>query len=254
VIDLHSHLLPGVDDGSKTVERSVAVLQEMVEHGVTDVCLTPHLAASRVGTGVPETQDRAFAALVARAPAAVHLHRGAEVMLDRPLPENAALLRGITLGGTRYILVEFLPRVAAQTVMQALTLVAATGLVPVLAHPERYSSCTPAAVRWWKETGAMMQVDATALISPGGRGERARHLLADGLADIAAADNHGDDRSLWAGQQALIEQHGELQADLLMNRNPRAILDDGPLTPVPPLILHPSLLQRLRGLLGRGDR
>ena len=139
MIDLHSHLLPGVDDGSRTVEQSVAVLRRMAELGITDVCLTPHLKANDTASAPPPPHEQAFAALRPKAPKLPRLHRGAEVMLDRPLPQDGAALRRITLGGTRYILVEFPRLVAADAVTNALTRVRDGGLVAILAHPERYS-------------------------------------------------------------------------------------------------------------------
>src|SRR5262245_14524395 len=120
MIDLHSHLLPAVDDGSRSAEQSVAVLRRMAELGVTDLCLTPHVRASRADAGPPPAHDAAFAALQAQAPAAPRLHRGAEVMLDQPLTAGGERIRRLTLGGTRYILVEFPPMVAFDTVVRAL--------------------------------------------------------------------------------------------------------------------------------------
>lgn len=246
MIDLHCHLLPAVDDGSRSVVQSVNVLRRWVQDGVTDVCLTPHVLASRAGAGVPESHDAAFAALAAEAPTEIRLHRGAEVMLD--VPVTAAMVRAHTLGGSRYLLVEFPRMIAEEAVRNALSVVARAGLVPLLAHPERYTSCTPAAVHRWRQTGARMQVDATTLASPQARGERARALVRHGLADVIAADNHGDSRALVIGRQALAEAGGSEQAELLSARNPGAILADQPLVQVPPLEIRSSLLQRLRRL------
>lgn len=247
MIDLHSHLLPGVDDGSKSVEQSVTVLRRFAEAGVHAVCLTPHLTVSRAAKGPPQAWDAALGALAAQAPASVALHRGVELMLDRPLTPEVADRR-LTLNGTRYILVEFSRLVADATVQTALAQVARCDLVPVLAHPERYSCCTPEAVRRWKgATGALMQVDATTIVAPRTRGERARQLLAAGLADLLAADNHGDDRSLATAREALRER-GAAQAILLLEQNPAAILADGPTESVPPVRLKDRLLDRIRTL------
>jgi len=252
VIDLHCHLLPGVDDGSRSVQQSVEVLQQMARLGVTDICLTPHALATQAS--VPAAHDAAFEALRVAAPDTVRLHRGAEVMLDRPLPAEVASERRLTLGGTRYILVEFTRLVTFQTVQQALTMVTEIGLRPVLAHPERYLCCRPETVRRCKETGALMQVDATTLLSERGRGERARQLITHGLADLLAGDNHGDDRTLAPGRQALVDHGGAAQADLLTIQNPKAILDDELTSPVPPLSLRGSILRRLRQLFESEDR
>lgn len=250
MIDLHSHLLPAVDDGSRTVEQSVGVLRQMAERGITDVCLTPHLRANETVDAPPARHDEAFAALCAEAPERPRLHRGAEVMLDRPLPLEPERMRGITLGGTRYILVEFPRLVAADALTNALTRVRDAGLVPVLAHPERYGCCSVEAVAFWRSLGARMQVDATTLHSPQARGQRARQLVAAGLADILAGDNHGDERSIAGGADFLHALDGDAQAELLTVRNPGAILQDEPLTDVPPLVIRRTWMQRLRHLLG----
>lgn len=248
MIDLHCHLLPGVDDGSKSVEQSVKVLRAFADDGITAVCLTPHMTVSRAEAGVPQAWDTALGTLAAAAPRRVALHRGVEMMLDRPLTEAAASRR-FTLNGSRYLLVEFTRLVTEIAVQNALTQVARLGLVPVLAHPERYSCCTPEVVRRWKAaTGALMQVDATTIVTPRTRGDRARALLAQGLADLLAADNHGDDRTLATAHEALAER-GRAQAGLLLVENPAAILADGPTEGVPPVRLRESLLDRLKILL-----
>jgi protein-tyrosine phosphatase len=253
VIDLHSHLLPAVDDGSRSVAQSVKVMKEQVARGVTDICLTPHVRAGDLGKVPPEAHEAAYAGLEAAAPPLPRLHRGAEVMLDRPLPPNAPHVRRFTVGGTRYILVEFPRMVAFDTVSTALHRLVEADLLPLLAHPERYTCCSPDAVARWREIGARMQVDATTLLSPQSRGQRARALVVAGLADILAADNHGDDRTIGTGRQFLESQDGAEQADLLTRVNPRAILDDELLLPVPPLELRRSWVQKIRHLLEGGE-
>lgn len=253
MIDLHSHLLPGVDDGSRSVDASVAVLREMAAAGITDLCLTPHLNASLAERGVPQGHHRAFDELLAAAPELPRLHRGVELMLDRPLTRPAAdqaVAAGVTLGRSRFMLVEFPRLVPADTVRTALKQVADLGLKPLLAHPERYSSCSPIAVTRWRETGALMQVDANTLLQPSERGDRARALVSAGLADVLGADNHGDDRTLHAAYRFLAAAGGDAAAELLTVTNPRAILDDGDPLPVPAVSLTAPFAWRLRRMLG----
>ncbi len=252
MIDLHSHLLPGVDDGSRTVEQSVKVLASMAREGITDVCLTPHMKASRAEAGPPLAHEQAFDALRQAAPPTPRLHRGAEVMLDRPLTRPVVLARNLTLNGTRYILVEFPRLVAFDIATTALSQVLELGLLPILAHPERYSCCSVDGVRHWRTLGARMQIDATTLLTGSARGQRARQLVAEGLADILAGDNHGDARSVATGASFLRAQDGAEQVELLAVRNPAAILQDQPLTPVPPIRIRQSWMRRIKEFLEGG--
>jgi protein-tyrosine phosphatase len=245
VIDLHSHLLPGVDDGSRTVEQSVRVLTVLEAGGVATVACTPHLLASNIAGGWPAEYESAWTALNAVLPAGIRLVRGAEVMLDRPIPA-AAGERKVTINGTRYLLVEFARMVPADIVLRALTEVTRLGLVPILAHPERYSSCSVESVRAWRNTGAVIQVDATTITQTRSRSDRARDLLNAGLADILAGDNHGDDRSLATAREWLLAHRGAEQCELLLETNPQAILDDRAVYEVDPLRVRATLWQSMR--------
>jgi len=117
------------------------------------------------------------------------------MMLDRPLSPDAAADRRLTLAGSRYVLVEFTRMVAPTSAYHALAHVASLGLVPVLAHP----SDTPARPLRWRRRGRPPGPCFRWTPTPSRRadpGERARALLAGGLADILAADNHGDSRTV----------------------------------------------------------
>ena len=97
-----------------------------------------------------------------------------------------------------------------------------------------------------------MQVDSTTLLASQARGQRARQLVAEGLADILAGDNHGDERTVATGARFLEAQDGAEQVDLLAVRNPSAILGDLPLSPVPPLRMRQSWMRRIKDFLEGG--
>jgi protein-tyrosine phosphatase len=198
--------------------------------------------------GLPAAHDRAFEALKPVAPPVPALYRGLEVMLDAPLDRTVGQTRRGTLGGSQYILVEFPRMVSRAAVIQALTDVTAVGLIPLVAHPERYNCCTPETVRSWRQLGARMQIDATTLVSSRRRGGRARELVSQGLGDIVAADNHGDGRIISTAFDQLTGRSGSVQAEILATHNPRRILEDGELLPVPPLSLHDSWWQKIRSV------
>lgn len=251
MIDLHTHLLPGVDDGSTTVEQSVEVLERFAEQGVTAVCCTPHLKASETLDPPCDALDDLLAALRDAAPPAVALSRGFEILLDIPRPDLSD--RCLGLAGTRYVLVEFGRLVAADVSVEVLKRVAAQGRLPLLAHPERYQVCTPELAHAWQEAGAVLQVDATTLLADSRRAERARALIQAGCAGIVASDNHGDRRTVFAAVEWLERHGGTHQARLLAVENPAAILADAPVAPVAAVRIRRSLFTQFKDFVIGGE-
>ncbi len=251
MIDLHTHLLPGVDDGSNTVEQSVEVLERFAAQGVTAVCCTPHLRASESVDPPCDALDDLLATLRDAAPLGVALSRGFEILLDIPQPDLSDPCLG--LAGTRYVLVEFGRLVAAEVSVAVLKRVVAQGRVPLLAHPERYQVCTPELGMAWRNAGAVLQVDATTLLAESRRAERARALIQAGCAGIVASDNHGDGRTVYAAVEWL-ERHGAAhQARLLAVENPAAILADAPVAPVGAARIRRSLFTKLKDFVVGGE-
>lgn len=262
MIDLHAHLLPALDDGARTLEQALGVLGRFLEDGVTGVVCTPHVASSQIASGNAETlievRDRKLEELRAFAPDEITLYPGFEIMLDEPLPAHAVGDRRLSLAGSRYYLVEFPHSVVGDLVEQVLHRMTATGIVPIVAHPERYAACSRSTVTRWREAGARMQVDAITVTRPTSRGARARALVGAGLADVIAADNHGDARTLkpavsWMLSRASgvtfppgTAQRTERWVDVLTTTNPRAVVRDDDLVAPPRAKLEESLIEKVR--------
>ena len=124
-----------------------------------------------------------------------------------------------------------------------------SGVVPVVAHPERYFGCTLDTVRAWRDAGAVIQTDATMLLARGPMTALAKSLLGAGLVDCLASDNHGDRRSLSAARIWLEELGATEHAWMLTHGNASRLLTDQPTLPVPPLPLGRSVFRRLGELL-----
>jgi protein-tyrosine phosphatase len=244
VVDLHTHLVPGVDDGARDLRGAVAVLARFAADGVTIVACTPHLRASAVRRAPPRRHAAALSALQAAAPRGLTLVHGWEVMLDEPgvdLTDPA-----LRLGAAPAVLVEFprgpgLPPNAGAELER----ICSSGVVPVVAHPERYPGCTVAELGRWRAAGAVSQGTAATLAAPGRRGDAARALLAAGALDVLASDNHGDGRSL-AAARALLDAEGAGDvAALLTAENPARVLRGERPLPVPPLTVRVGVWARL---------
>lgn len=252
MIDIHTHLLPGVDDGSPNADHSAMVLARMFAEGVRGVVCTPHLDASRAADAPFEAHASLFAELSPRAPAGLVLHQGFEIMLDTSTFDLTDERLG--LGGSRARLVEFPRRGLPPNATDQLLRIRSQGLVPVVAHPERYRGCSTETIATWREFGAVIQCDAIALLGTGPMTEFARAMLGAGQVDILASDNHGDRRSLalavvWLGGIGAAAQAGVLSAD-----NPRRLLSGEPLLPVAPVSFRKGVFERLRELVFRPSR
>lgn len=234
LVDLHSHLLPGVDDGSATPARSAEVAEKFWNDGVREICLTPHVPLSETA-GAPRAALLArFAAayealLAATAKSSMRFWRGAEIMINEPPTARHDLGVPLTLGESSAILIEFPSSITSAAVVGTVRALRDRALVPLIAHAERYDCCLPDTVNSWREAGAWIQADATsAAFGAHGRGERARGLLRFGLVDVLAGDNHGDDRSLAAAYHHLVGAGHSAAAAQLCSANPRALLSGAP--------------------------
>lgn len=248
MIDIHTHLLPGVDDGARTPSQSREVLERFAADGVTCVVCTPHLAASEAERMPTDKYRRLHRELCELAPASITLQRGWEIMLDRPgIDLTAPHLR---LGASNALLVEFPRGPLPPGTELELARLRQSGVLPVVAHPERYGGATVDLVRRWRAAGAVIQTDTAYLLGDSARASLARGLLQEGLIDILASDNHGDGRSLASAQAWLIEIGAADASQLLTTVNPEALLSDQRVVPVPPVRLERGMFARLRELVG----
>jgi len=249
MIDIHTHLLPGVDDGSRTQAQTLGVMQRFVDAGVTCVVCTPHLAASEAAVIPMDRYWRIHREIAEIVPPTLTVQRGWEIMLDRPGVDLTAL--PLRLGTSNAILVEFPRGTLPSGTELELARLRQSGVQPVVAHPERYGGATLELIKAWRDTGAVIQTDTAYLLGDGPRCDLARTMLAEGLIDILASDNHGDQRSLAAARDWLIEIGASDVSQLLTNVNPGSLLSDQPLVPVSPVRLERGMFTRLREMLGR---
>jgi protein-tyrosine phosphatase len=228
-VDLHSHVLFGLDDGSPDRASSLAMLQGLAALGVTEQCATPH---QRDGQYLPawELVERTFAELVAASgPGAPALRLGAENMWDSVLHQRATARAIPCYAGTSTFLVELLPQLLPAGLLEALFRFRSEGQVPVLAHPERYQALwdDEALAQRVRQNCAFL-VDLPAVAGFHGKREAraARRLLERGLATAVATDAHslGDVQRAAEGL-AWIDKHlGSAAIARLFDHAPRALL------------------------------
>ena len=263
LVDIHNHLIPGVDDGARTQDEALAALQAMRDQGVRRLVATPHLSAE-VTVREPFFMERmalidaGWQALLeaARQVPEIELARGHEIMLDVPgarLDDTR-----VRLAGGRYVLVEF-PRLQVPPgSADALYRIKLEGYVPLVAHPERYANVDAdrlGLVEEWRHVGAHMVVNAGSLLGGFGAGPRraVMAMLARGWVEVIGSDYHARQgrRPLLLDEayQQIADWGGEDQARLLFCENPGRIMDSKEVRAVPPLEVR--AWRRLRGLFRR---
>ncbi|OYV71791.1 MAG: hypothetical protein B7Z72_06190 [Gemmatimonadetes bacterium 21-71-4] len=211
------------------------------------VVCTPHLMASRAVEAPYNKHLQILGALRDAAPAGLDLRLGWEIMLD--MPGTDLRHPQLALGGSKAVLVEFPRMLVPPHATEELFRLKMSGIVPVLAHPERYSGCTVEQVEAWRRSGTVIQVDGAGLLGGHRSAGLARALLEEGLIDVIASDTHGDARSLAPVRDWLLEVGTGEQAELLTHENARRLLADEPLEPAPPLVVRHGMMAQLRRLL-----
>lgn len=243
MIDLHFHLLPGIDDGAADLRESLALARVAADDGCTAIVATPHLRHERWWNRDRERLAALCAELREALPEAglggVEVHLGGEVAVHSESFEELLQLPGgdlLTLAGSRYVLLELPWRPLGPDPGEVVHELVVHGLVPVIAHPERVSwlmDDLPFLARL-RRRGALLQLTAASVIGElGPRPERsAERMLEAALVDFVASDAHGLDTrppGLAAARRHLALRHGEDLARRLTVDNPRAVVEDRPL-------------------------
>jgi protein-tyrosine phosphatase len=228
-IDLHSHVLFGVDDGAPDASASLAMLDGLAALGITEQCVTPH---QKSGQYLPSSEllEATLAAVeAARAPAHPTLRLGAENMWDDVFIGRLGRDEIPRYRGSSAFLVEIPPPVMPPGMIDQLFRLRIKRMVPVLAHPERYHALwdDDALARSLRRVCAFV-VDLGAVGGFHGRRETkaARHLLEAGLATAVATDAHqvGDLQQAAAGLAWIEKKLGHAAVVRLFDHAPRAIL------------------------------
>lgn len=201
-LDLHTHILPGVDDGAKTVEESLQMLRNAAASDVAAVVATPHSNVPPIWENY-DTGDFRSRLLELRKQAAqegipVQIMAGAEVRATQDLPELLRQKSIMTINAGIYVLTEFLPWTTPDEIQTNLEGILEQEYVPLVAHPERYTAVCrdPAVVGQWLEMGCHVQLTAGSILGKFGSdaARAAQYLLRNDMVACVASDAHGQSR------------------------------------------------------------
>jgi protein-tyrosine phosphatase len=233
MIDVHCHLLYRVDDGSRTLEESIAMLQEAASQGMTAVILTPHYHHGLFSYPIDEIEANFIELLPYAQELNVRLFLGTEYHVNSGMIDAFSSGRCHTLADGRYILTEYSIRSDYAFVKQTTQEALHSGYVPVIAHAERYEFVMDdiECAAELRKMGALIQVNADAVLGLEGRGTRklCKALLRENLIDLIASDSHGImERACHMRQcfEFVAKKYGGERAERLFCITPALILCD----------------------------
>jgi protein-tyrosine phosphatase len=242
MIDVHHHLLYGLDDGPATIEQSIAMANMAVEDGITHVACTPH--ANHQFKFDPQEialrLDRLRAEL-AKIGNPLILGRGCDFHVTFDAIQDAKANPGkYTINGNQYLLVELPDQVIPMGLQNTFNELQHAGLIPILTHPERNPVLqhNPDRMKQWISDGLLIQITASSLLGRFGPVAQkvAHRLLRDDWVHIIATDAHntsGRPPRMRASFDSIAKSYGAETAQRLCIDNPRAIFEGEPLDDQP---------------------
>ena len=236
MIDIHNHILPNIDDGSKSTEMSLNMLKYAYEQGVTDVVSTVHFQHPLFlnidhSLGNLQRIAESLQLKLDEYKIPIKIHLGYEVFYFENLLKisNKPLT---TLGDGKYMLIEFSPKNIPNSQKQILYDLKISGITPIIAHPERYKLVHENfnIVYDWINAGCLIQVDAGSLL--GLMGEKAKNsshlIIKEKCCHILASDAHNDSNRNFCIKDAynLVKNIiGKKNSDLLVYEHPSSIIN-----------------------------
>jgi len=231
MIDIHSHILPGLDDGPATLEECVAMVRLAAASGTTDIVASPHANLDFQFNSA--LVDEKIAELEAACGPAPRIHRGCDFHLTYDNIQDALAHPGTyAINRRNYLLVEFSDLLISRSAGEIFTRMREAGIIPVITHPERNWLLQQrlSLLENWVADGCCLQVTAQSLLGRFGREARnfGWNLIRRNLAQFVASDAHDpEDRTprLDLAYREIARKLGAARAERLLVDNPRAALE-----------------------------
>ncbi len=229
-IDLHTHLLPGVDDGAKSTRVSLNCFEKAVALGFETIVLTPHyLSGASFGYDENLEEFRKLKKKVSKKRLKINLILANEVMLDEKVVANLEGEKIVTINKSKYILVE-LPMYGENNIQNMLYKIIEYGLVPIVAHPERneYFQSDLNRISELKKMGVVFQVNGASLLGYYGKKaqEVANYMIKNNLLHVIASDSHGEYDYMEKVLDYLNKKNSKKFVDEMLMSNPKKIINN----------------------------
>lgn len=233
-VDIHTHILPGIDDGSRDWAQTERMLQLQSEQGVTDIIATPHFDTEQNDQNPQKLRELVMEANehAKNKGIEITIHTGCEVLYTPGVLEAYRKGDILTLADSQYLLLEFFPRSSYQEISEAVSSFSMEGVTPVLAHVERYECLMNQYDRLYEmmKKGAVMQMNSRSLLGKrfDKRVRMCRKMVENGFIHFLGSDCHNEEErppKMQEPHDVIAKLYGEKSADNLTENNARYILE-----------------------------
>ena len=232
LIDMHSHILPAVDDGSDRWETTGQMLRSAYEDGIDEIILTPHYKRQYSGgIGHVREQFQQLQAICEKQYPELRLHLGTEAMYEAELADKLARGDVLTMAGSQYILLEYPPAIEYSLIRRSIKELMYMGRIPILAHVERYTCIRKNTEHIYEldDMGALLQINADSVLGKHGFGVKqfCKKLLSRQMISFVASDAHDAcvrKPMLSAAAHKVAKKYGQDYADELFVINASRLL------------------------------
>ena len=232
MIDIHSHLLYGVDDGPKGIEESIAMLEDAKEQGIDSMILTPHYRRGMFAYPNEEIEEHFKDLQSVAKEIGIELYLGTEFHVNSSIIEYLKEGRCKTLAGTNYVLAEYKYDTEFTYIRASVQDLILHGYIPIVAHVERYACMVERLerVEMLRDMGALIQVNADAVLGIDGLKAKGyvKKLLKKGHVDFVASDSHGIKErvnNLGKCRDYLYKKYDNDYVDEMLEKNAQIILE-----------------------------
>lgn len=234
-IDLHTHILPGLDDGARNIEESKEMLRQAWKEGIREIIATPHFFGALKSASKEKIEESIFAVEKAMAELGffIKLYPGNEIYYHSEVEDLVEQGMVNTMAGSHYVLIEFDPMTEYTYLRNGVVNLVSYGYIPILAHAERYECLFKdrEKLHGLKEHGVLLQVNSSTITKGlfDEIGKRGRYMMKKGLVDFISSDAHSMGKrspKLHEAARILVKKMGKENAEKILFANPRAVIKD----------------------------
>lgn len=235
MIDIHSHILPNIDDGARNIDESIAMIKEAYKAGFTDIISTSHYIEESYNATIKEREEliKDINKKLEEENINIKIHNGAEAYVAINLVDLIESKKLPTINGSKYLLMELPMHSEIIYLDEVICKLKSNGIIPIIAHPERYSYVqeNPKGLQSLIDKGVLFQANYGSVIGHYGKSAKKtlKKLLKNDMIHFFGTDTHRSS-GMYIQMDTVLRKLeklvGKEKLEILSNKNPQRVLDN----------------------------